>query len=423
MRIGKIILSVILVVSIFLPGEASAAGLVTAQQNFSAKLAPELNKYIKSAGGTVTLKYEDLVTGDTYTVGSALSGRAASTIKLPLAIYVMELASKGKLNLNQKLVYKKYHYYGGSGVIRYQKVGTSYTIRDLVQKAMVHSDNIAFIMLRERVGKANFITYMKSLGAKNAYPNGQNLTSPNDLAIYAKKLYNFSKVHPLGKELDGYLRKTVYNTTIPKGIPGIPIAHKVGMIPDSKIYNDVAVIYDKTPYTLSVMTKNISYEKSQRVIAGIASIVHKHHKAKEAAIIFRTKADTPVYLKPAKGQAIGALMAKMDFKVKSIQGEWAVISFGKGTAYIERKLIIAAVSPGVPSEQFITIPQNNSIMTTAQNAAIQSSPGGGGQLGTLFKGIEIFIYGETADHYLIEVAGRKGYIKKADIAVPVQPSP
>lgn len=50
------------------------------------------------------------------------------------------------------------------------------------------------------------------------------------------------------------------------------------MIPINLIYNDTAAIFDTEPYTLAVTTKGINYEKSQEVIAQIASIVDRHHE-------------------------------------------------------------------------------------------------------------------------------------------------
>lgn len=286
MKVGHIlkgIIVVFLMLSLILPSLDSRAEAATSS-SFSTKLSTELKNYIKKSGGTVTLQYKDLTTGEVFQLNGKTSGRAASTIKLPLAIYIMEQASKGKVDLNKKLKYKSYHYYGGSGIIQMKKVGTSFTIRELVKYAMIYSDNIAFIMLKEYVGQDKFIKYMKSLGGQYAYPNGQNLTSANDLTIYANKLYQFSAKSSYGKELVGYLKKTVYNTTIPRGIKGVSIAHKVGMIPADRIYNDVAIVYDKMPFVLAIMTKNISYEKSQKVIADLAGIVYKHHKTKTVAV-------------------------------------------------------------------------------------------------------------------------------------------
>ena len=192
----------------------------------------------------------------------------------------MELADKKKLNLNQKLTYKSYHYVGGSGVIQYKKIGTKYTIKDLVKKAMIYSDNIAFNMLRERVGEKHYVNYMKKLGASNSTPNALRKTSSHDLRIFARHLYEYSQKSKNGKTIVKYLQNTVYNNAIPKGIKETKVSHKVGMIPMYYVSHDYGIVYDQDPYILVVMTKGFSYERSNKVIAGISSIINKHHKKK-----------------------------------------------------------------------------------------------------------------------------------------------
>jgi beta-lactamase class A len=245
---------------------------------FLNELRTELEDYINPYQGKITLHYLNLESEISFNISSGKKVPAASRIKLPLAIYVMTLVDKGEMDLTEKLSYKSHHYYGGSGVIQNDKIGSSYSIEDLVEKALVYSDNIAFIMLKERVGQKQFIQFMKRLGAAVTYPDGQNLTSASDLILYAKELYRLAKVSENGAKLINYLENTIYNTTIPHGITGKNIAHKVGMIPKDLIYNDVALVYDKQPFALAVTTEGIGYEKSQQVIADIANIVNSHHE-------------------------------------------------------------------------------------------------------------------------------------------------
>ncbi|SFB06582.1 Poly-gamma-glutamate biosynthesis protein CapA/YwtB (capsule formation), metallophosphatase superfamily [Bacillus sp. cl95] len=250
-----------------------------AQADTEKTLEEEVNSYIKASGGTITVNYQSLETEDHYKFNDRMLVAAASTIKLPLALFVMKLADEGKIDLTQQLTYQKRHYYGGSGVIQYEAVGSRYTIEQLIEKAMIHSDNIAFIMLKEYVGTQDFVAFMKKIGGQYTYPGGRNVTSAYDLSLYAAELYHFSKSSPIGARLVGYLKNTVYNTTIPKGIKDVEVAHKVGMIPMNLIYNDIAIVFDDQPYTLAVTTSGLPYENSQQVIADIAAIVHKHHKA------------------------------------------------------------------------------------------------------------------------------------------------
>jgi beta-lactamase class A len=393
----------------------NAASSITANQNFSKNLSIDLHKYIKKSGGSITLQYKDLITGDGFQISGKKSRRAASTIKLPLILYIMEQASKGKINLNQKLTYKKYQYYGGSGVIQYQKVGTKYTIRDLIKKAMIHSDNIAFIMLRDRVGRAHFNSYMKSLGAQYTYPHGQNMTSANDLIIYAKKLYQFSETNPLGKEVVSYLEKTDFNTTIPRGIKGAKVAHKVGMIPMNKIYNDVGIIYDKNPFALAIMTNNISYQKSQKVIADIASIVYKHHKAKRSAKYFKCKSDVTVYQSETKKVKIGQLNKGETFKILSDKGLGYEIRFGKGKGYVKKKLVTALITPSLRS--FSKAFQHTGMIKIKQNASVLNKSVSGKVIGIMNNNLESYYSILDHDYYVIDLGGRVGYVNKKYISV------
>lgn len=273
----KVVILFVFILIILLPNNSV---LAVQKQSFQASLSKDIEKYIKKSGGDIAIEYRDLTTKETYKRYSTRGYMAASTIKLPLAMYVMELADKKKINLDQKLTYKRYHYVGGSGVIQHQKVGTKYTINDLVKKAMIYSDNIAFNMLKERVGEKNYVSYMKKLGASYSTPNALRNTSVHDLTIFAQHLYAYSQQSKNGKTIINYLQHTIYNDAIPKGIKDSKVSHKVGMIPMYYVSHDYGIVYNQNPYILVVMTKGFSYAYSNKVIAGISSIVNKHHQEK-----------------------------------------------------------------------------------------------------------------------------------------------
>ncbi|SOC36264.1 beta-lactamase family protein [Ureibacillus acetophenoni] len=259
---------------------------------------------------------------------------AASTIKLPLVMYVIELVDQKKLDINETLTYNKRHYVGGSGVIKNEKVGTSYTIEDLIQKSIVYSDNIAFEMLKEKVGQNNYVNYMKRLGASFSTPNALKNTSANDLVLYARQLYQYSEYSDNARKLVETLQQTVYNETIPSGIPNKKVSHKVGMIPMYNISHDFGIVYDEEPYVLSIMTKGFAYEKSKSVIATIASIVDKHHQQKVKYI--ELTSDSPIYKLQSDHQSIGILKVNEIFRVTSNEDTMYGIQFGSSIIYVPK---------------------------------------------------------------------------------------
>src|SRR4051794_39804608 len=114
---GLVVLLVFLMSCI--PANLQAAIGKTSYQSFTNNVSKELNQYIKKSGGTISLEYRDLITDEIFQINSENGYIAASTIKLPLAMYVMELADLQKIGLDQKLTYKSYHYIEGSGVVQY----------------------------------------------------------------------------------------------------------------------------------------------------------------------------------------------------------------------------------------------------------------------------------------------------------------
>lgn len=133
-------------------------------------------------------------------------------------------------------------------------------------------------MLRERVGKANFIQYAKSIGGKVVYPNGKNMTTAADLATYMNSVWNFSKKYPdLGNKLISMLSHTVYKDTVASSLKPDQVAHKVGYIPANLVYNDVVLVKDTQPYILVVTTEGIPVGKDVKVISAIADAIHKEH--------------------------------------------------------------------------------------------------------------------------------------------------
>jgi hypothetical protein len=241
-----------------------------------------LKEYINKASRTypkISVYYEDLSTGETFSYQSKKMKPAASTIKLPLVLYIYDLVNQNKLDLNEKLTYQKYQYYGGSGVIQNDRVGTKYSIKDLVYKCVTYSDNIAFIMLRDRVGRANFQSYARSLGATTVYPNGQNMTTADDLGRYLKNVWNFWKKSPkYGNELLNLLTRTVYTKTVATCLKPAQVAHKVGYIPEKQVYNDAAIILGDQPYILAIMTEGIPVNKEEAFISQLAVAVEKEHQ-------------------------------------------------------------------------------------------------------------------------------------------------
>lgn len=332
-KIVALMMIVIMVITTVIPTQAQAISKV----HIKTAMSKEIDQYIKKVGGSVGIEYVDLETGEKYTRNSTKGYVAASTGKLPLAMYIMELADKGKINLNTKLTYHSYFYIGGSGVIQYDKVGTKYTIQTLIKKSMKYSDNIAFSMLRNYVGRDNYVKYMKSLGAKYSTSGAYELTSARDLSVYAQHLYKTSYTSKNSRILLNYLKETVYNKGIPAAVGKTKVAHKVGMIYNIRVSHDYGIIYDEDPYVLSIMTDGYQYDFSNKVIANISKIVKKHHKNKVKYI--KATSDSVFYQQLNKKKVMGHLKKNKVYRVVAEKNGWVSFKVGEVKRYIAPKTV------------------------------------------------------------------------------------
>ena len=114
--------------------------------------------------------YKDIYTGFTVSYNANQNIFAASSIKAPTDIYVYEMASLGKINLDDALTYTANYYNNGSGVLKSKPVNTNYTIRTLLEYSTVTSDNAAHNMLMDAYGRENMLRFWQEKGTTAYLP-------------------------------------------------------------------------------------------------------------------------------------------------------------------------------------------------------------------------------------------------------------
>ncbi|MGD8176148.1 serine hydrolase [Marinimicrobium sp. ARAG 43.8] len=77
----------------------------------------------------------------------------ASTIKIPLAVAILQKVDDGALSLTQELTLKESDYVDGSGDLQNAAPGSQYTVDDLNFRSVAHSDSTATDMLIRLLGE------------------------------------------------------------------------------------------------------------------------------------------------------------------------------------------------------------------------------------------------------------------------------
>lgn len=232
-------------------------------------LKKDLESYIKEAEGQYGIYYYNLVTGDEFGINDKDEYIAASTIKIPLNLYLYTRIKSGSVDPQGILTYLEDDYEEGTGQIRYEETGKTYTIRELSKLSITISDNVAANMLFRFLGINNVKDYMRKAGGI-VVKDGENVSCPRDMGLYMKLVYEFyRKQGNLGEELMNNFLNTEFNDRIPALLPNeTKVAHKIGT--QVGVLNDVGIVITDNPYVLSVMSKEVDEEKAPEVIAGIS---------------------------------------------------------------------------------------------------------------------------------------------------------
>lgn len=296
--------TVLALLGVCLPAPASA------QRNASADLASKLRERIAEVpGAEVAVSYRDLATGDSLDIGADVAFHAASTMKIPVMLEVLRDVEGGQLRLDQGiLLVNRFHSIvdgspysldagEDSDSLMYTRIGQRVTVRELLERMIVRSSNLATNALVALVGAERANATAHSLGASHirvlrgvedikAFDAGQNNTTTSaDLAVLLERIQREEALSAASAQLmKEILLRQELNEEIPAGLPpGTPVAHKTGSI--TATLHDAAIVYPagRRPYVLVVLSRQIpQQDTARRLIADISRMVWAHSAAVSA---------------------------------------------------------------------------------------------------------------------------------------------
>jgi len=184
-----------------------------------------------------------------------------------------------------------------SDSLMYTRVGQRVPVRELLERMIVRSSNLATNALIAVVGAERANATAHDLGAarikvlrgvedQKAFDAGlSNSTTSGDLAVLMRAIEeNRAASAQSCAEMRAILLRQEFNDGIPAGVPpGTPVAHKTGQI--TAVLHDAAIVYPRgrKPYVLVVLTRAIPDEAVARaLIQDISRLVYAHATASSA---------------------------------------------------------------------------------------------------------------------------------------------
>lgn len=203
---------------------------------------------------------------------------AASTIKLPLALYIYDEIAQGRTTLDEPIAFQERDWQDGAGyLVGELSPGDEMSVGQLVEVLIRYSDNVAKNMLMRRFDQEGLFAWIRAHGGQVElrddgdggliYTNAQTLAQMMRL-LYADEAFR----HPaLREELLSYLESTVYPDRVAAGVPeGVAVAHKIGNLP--YVVNDVALVWAPSgPFILTALSEGVFDEEGAAVIEALAA--------------------------------------------------------------------------------------------------------------------------------------------------------
>jgi len=244
----------------------------------------DLQSYISRKSGFFAIYVKDLTTQQEYKINSDKRLYGASLYKILVAGAIYEALANDLLSLNYIYMYKLEDYSDGSGVLQNYKVGSSYSIDELLDYLLKHSDNIAQNILVRNIGVEKVTDFYKKYSDFS-----ESGTFSKDLFVTPEEIsnifYNIYKSEGWSKELRreffARMTDTQFEDRIAKLLSeDLTFSHKIGNFPKSGSWHDCGVVFAKGfmhPTLVCLMSKDTIYEDFLDVSHAVGNFINSKY--------------------------------------------------------------------------------------------------------------------------------------------------
>lgn len=207
----------------------------------------------KMPGASVVV--EDLVSGSRWewdAPGSSGYFYIASVYKLPYALWLLQRADRGEIDLDEEIEYTAALHVGAAGIIQDGAYGDAYTVRTLIEYMIVYSDNTALSMLKSRFPVSEFKEWIngEAFGLERPLNDStDSVTTAPDCCTFAAMAFRYMES---GAENAAFFRE-IYTSTDDKLFRSeLEVGQKYGWW-DNELHS-AAVVYAGRPYAIAMLT-------------------------------------------------------------------------------------------------------------------------------------------------------------------------
>jgi beta-lactamase class A len=248
----------------------------------------EINQMLRQLPGRIGFYYKDLNSGKIFDYNADQHFLAASIIKLPVLMAVMQEMKNGKIKRMDSVKVTKGDKVPSCGALAYMHDDMRVTVQDLYTLMIILSDNTAANILIRLVGMERINELLEQAGLKRtrlsrllfdseAQAEGkENTFSPAEAGMLLENIHLRTFVdEEMSIEAENILKLQQIKTKIRSGIPReVPIAHKTGE--DSHMTHDVGIIYSKNPFIVCFASNESDVTLAEETIRKVALMLYRY---------------------------------------------------------------------------------------------------------------------------------------------------
>lgn len=183
-------ISLILISLILLSGFSCEA-----KPQWTSQLYNEIKEIDDSLPGNLGVYIKDLTDQSEMKYEAEKKWYLASTIKVPVAIAVLQKVESKELSLNQLITLKNSDYVDGAGDLLHTKAGTQFSVEKLIEKMLLNSDSTAADILIRLLGAKTLNAQIKDMVSEGFNPVTTILQVRHDA---------YSFLHPAAAQLSNW---------------------------------------------------------------------------------------------------------------------------------------------------------------------------------------------------------------------------
>lgn len=261
------------------------------------RLLSEIKKLTEAAGGSWSVYVHNLKTGENFGIDQAVIFRAASANKIPILASLYFLAGRGEIDLDYQITIQRRDIQDyGTGVLRYEGVGKTYSLKTLARLMMEKSDNTAAYLLgRQIIGFEKIQRIINDWGLTQTEMENNKISLLDMFKLLSKMYRGEITNQALTTEMLDFMDDSDFEERIPALLPKkVKVYHKtgdevgnihdVGIVKSEKnLYSQKSSAYSKKSYAyfIGVLTSEITDEASaKQLIAKISLLVFNYMEEK-----------------------------------------------------------------------------------------------------------------------------------------------